>query len=147
MTTKVEKAVSGIKKSPWISFANSGGCNGCAIECAACITPKYDIERFGCILKPSARHCDILLVTGPVTKQSRDRLITIYEQMAEPRVVVAVGTCGISGGLFRYSYATDGPLDKHIPVDMYIPGCAPRPEAIINGLVKALGLLEEKVKK
>ena len=144
MKKETKRVIGGIKKSPWISFFNSGGCNGCAIECVASTTPRYDIERFGCIIKASARQCDILLVSGPGTLQCEDRLRTVYEQMAEPRVVVGVGTCAISGGLFRESYSFGKRVDEIVPVDIYIPGCPPRPEAIIQGLLKGLKLLSEK---
>ena len=127
-------------KSPWVSVFNSGGCNGCAIETFACKTPTYDIERFGIQIKSSPRHADVLLVTGPVTEQSRERLLNVYEQLAEPKFVVAVGTCAISGGVFRKGYNTAIKLDEVVPVAMYIPGCAPRPEAIIDGILKLLGL-------
>jgi Ni,Fe-hydrogenase III small subunit len=127
-----------IKKSPWISFFNSGGCNGCAIEVLALITPKYDIERFGCLLKSSARHADILLVTGPLTEQSKERLKTVYSQMAEDKYVIVVGGCACSGGIFRTGYNIKERVDEVIPVHMYLPGCPPRPEAIIDAVVKLL---------
>jgi membrane-bound hydrogenase subunit mbhJ len=128
-----------IKRSPWISFFNTGGCNGCTLECTACITPRYDIERFGCLIKESAKHCDILMVTGPVTRRCQRRLLKIYEQMNEPKKVVAVGNCTISGELFRNGYEFDKPLDEVIPVDVYVQGCPPRPEAIVKGLLEVLG--------
>ena len=130
-----------MRRSPWISFFDSGGCNGCTLEFAACTTPHYDIERFGCLVKPSARHADILVVSGPVTSQCKDRLLRVYEQMNEPKVVVAVGSCAISGGLFRESVTVEGKLSDLILVDAFIPGCPPRPESIINGILK---VLEEK---
>lgn len=127
------------KKSPWMLHFDTGGCNGCSIEVVAALTPRYDIERFGMQVRGSPRHADILVVTGPVTKQVKDRLIRIYEQMPEPKMVVAVGSCPASGCVFYNCYNVLGPLDKFIPVDAYVPGCPPKPEAIIFALVKALG--------
>lgn len=126
------------KKSPWLLHFNTGGCNGCDIEVIAALTPRYDVERFGMQLRGSPRHADILVVTGPVTKHTKDRLIRIYEQMPEPKLVVAVGSCPASGCAFYDCYNVLGPLDKFIPVDAYVPGCPPKPEAIIFGIVKAL---------
>ncbi len=126
------------RKSPWLLHFNTGGCNGCDIELLAALTPRYDVERFGMQLRGSPRHADILVVTGPVTRQTKDRIIRIYEQMPEPKLVVALGSCPASGCAFYDCYNVVGPLDKHIPVDAYVPGCPPKPEAIIYGLLKAL---------
>lgn len=128
-----------IKKSPWISLVNTGGCNGCDIECIPLITPRYDVERFGIILRPSARHADILLVTGPTTEKMKEPLKRIYDQMSGDKKVVAVGNCAITGCVFKKSYNVKQTVDEVVPVDMYIPGCPPRPESIINGIVKLLG--------
>ena len=128
--------------SPWIIHFNSGSCNGCDIEILATLTPRYDVERFGVKLKGSPRHADVLVCTGPVTHQAQDRLLRIYEQMHEPKFVVAVGSCAISGGVFRDCYNVMGGIEQLIPVDVYIPGCPPRPEAVIDGLVKLLASLE-----
>ncbi|MBN1201097.1 MAG: NADH-quinone oxidoreductase subunit B family protein [Anaerolineae bacterium] len=129
--------------SPWAIHFNSGSCNGCDIEILATLTPRYDLERFGVKLQGSPRHADILICTGPVTRQARDRLVRIYEQMPEPKFVVAVGSCALSGGVFQGCYNVMGGIDKVLPVDAYIPGCPPRPEAIIDGLVKLLTQLQE----
>lgn len=128
--------------SPWLIHFNSGSCNGCDIEILATLTPRYDAERFGVRLQGSPRHADILVATGPVTRQARARLVRIYEQMPEPKYVVAVGTCAISGGVFADCYNVIGHIDEVIPVDIYVPGCPPRPEAIIDGLVILLGKLD-----
>ena len=130
--------------SPWAIHYNSGSCNGCDIEILATLTPRYDVERLGVRLQGSPRHADILICTGPVTLQSRDRLRRIYEQMPEPKFVVAVGSCAISGGAFHGCYNVVGQIDEVLPVNAYIPGCPPRPEAIIDGLVKLLGTLQRK---
>ena len=130
------------RKSPWILHYNTGGCNGCDIEILATLTPRYDVERLGILKEGSPRHADILLCTGPVTLQSRDRLRRIYEQIPEPKWVVSVGTCSCSGGVFRGAINVVGSVDQVVPVDMYIPGCPCRPEAIIDGLAQLLGSIE-----
>ena len=128
-------------KSPWVLHFNSGACNGCDIEIVALLTPKYDVERFGIKLEPSPRHADVLLVTGAVTQQCAERLKRVYDQMPQPKFVVAIGACACSGGVFAGNYNVLGGVDKVIPVTAYIPGCAPRPEAIIDGVVKLLNAL------
>lgn len=130
------------RRSPWILHFNTGGCNGCDIEILDLLTPRYDVERLGILKEASPRHADILLCTGPVTRQARARLRRIYEQMPEPKWVVAIGTCACSGGVFRGSYNMMGGIDQVIPVDLYIPGCPPRPEAIIGGLARLLEEIE-----
>ncbi|MEM1507759.1 MAG: NADH-quinone oxidoreductase subunit B family protein [Candidatus Bathyarchaeia archaeon] len=125
-------------KSPWVFHLNTGSCNGCDIEIVAAFTPRYDPERFGCLLVGSPRHADVLLVTGPVTRQMLPRLIRVYEQIPEPKVVVAVGTCASSGSPFLGSEMVEGPVDRIIPVDAYVVGCPPRPEAIVKGVVTAV---------
>jgi NADH-quinone oxidoreductase B subunit len=131
-------------KSPWILHFNTGACNACDIEVIASLTPCYDVERFGIILKGTPRHADVLVCSGPVTRQTKDRLIRVYEQMAEPKFVVAVGTCACSGGVFRKCYNVGGGIDSAIPVSVYIPGCPASPKAIIDGVVKLLGSLKEE---
>ncbi len=128
--------------SPWALHFNSGSCNGCDIEILATLTPRYDVERFGIKLQGSPRHADVLVCTGPVTLQARDRLERVYEQMPEPKFVVVVGSCGLSGGVFQGCYGVVGSVDQVIPVNAYVPGCPPRPEAIIDGIVKLLGSLK-----
>lgn len=129
-------------KSPWIVHFNSGACNGCDIETLDALTPRYDLERFGILLKGTPRHADVLVCTGPVTRQTKDRLVRIYEQMAEPKFVIAVGTCACSGGVFQGCYCVQGGVDAVVPVSAYIPGCAVRPEAIIDAVVKLLTSLK-----
>ena len=128
--------------SPWLVHFNSGSCNGCDIEILATLTPRFDVERFGIQLQGSPRHADILICTGPVTRQARERLLRVYEQMPEPKYVIAVGSCAISGGVFHGCYNVIGHVDEVIPVDMYVPGCPPRPQAIIDGVIKLLGKLQ-----
>ena len=128
--------------SPWAIHFNSGSCNGCDIEILATLTPRYDVERFGIKLRGSPRHADVLICTGPVTRQARERLLRTYEQMPEPKFVVAVGSCGISGGVFQGCYNAVGHIDEVLPVDAFIPGCPPRPEAIIDGIVKLLAHIQ-----
>ena len=126
------------RKSPWILHFNSGGCNGCDIEILDLLTPRYDVERLGILNEASPRHADILVCTGPVTRQSHDRLIRIYEQIPAPKWVVAVGSCSCSGGVFRGGYNVIGGIDQVLPVAMYIPGCSCRPEAMIEGFAMLL---------
>lgn len=133
-------------KSPWVLHFNTGACNACDIEIIAALTPTYDLERFGVQLKATPRHADILLCSGPVTKQIECRLKRIYDQMLEPKFVVAVGTCSCSGGVFSGCYNVEGGIDQVIPVSAYIPGCPASPKAIIDGVVKLLSSLEEKKK-
>ena len=133
--------------SPFAIHFNSGSCNGCDIEILATLTPRYDLERFGVKLQGSPRHADVLLCTGPVTRQSRDRLVRIYEQMPDPKFVVAVGSCGISGGAFQGCYNIVGSLADVIPVHAFVPGCPPRPEAIIYGVVALLNSLKQPARK
>ncbi|MCL6451504.1 MAG: NADH-quinone oxidoreductase subunit NuoB [Acetobacteraceae bacterium] len=129
-------------KSPWIVHFNSGACNACDIEVLAALTPRFDVERFGLLLRGSPRHGDVLVCTGPVTRQVKKRLQRIYEQMPEPRFVVAVGSCACSGGCFRGCYNVEGGVDAVVPVAAYVPGCPARPDAIIDGVVKLLGKLK-----
>ncbi|MGD0782982.1 MAG: NADH-quinone oxidoreductase subunit B family protein [Candidatus Aminicenantales bacterium] len=128
-------------KSPWILHLNSGACNACDIEVVAALTPRFDVERFGVLLKATPRHADVLISTGPVTRQLRDRIIRIYEQTPDPKFVIAVGACAMSGCVYRGAYNIMGGLDQVIPVDVYVPGCPARPDAILDGVVKLLGTL------
>jgi len=128
-------------KSPWILHLNSGACNACDIEILAALMPRFDLERFGVQLKGTPRHADVIIATGPVTRQNRDRIIRIFEQVPEPKFVVAVGACAMSGCVYRGSYNVMGGLDQVIPVDAYIPGCPVRPDAVIDGVAKLLAKL------
>lgn len=136
-----------VKKSPWILHYDGTSCNGCDIEVLACLTPLYDVERFGMINTGNPKHADVLLITGSVNEQSIPVIKQLYEQMPDPKVVVAVGICAATGGIFADCYNVVGGVDKVLPVDVYVPGCAARPEAIIDGVVKAVGILGEKRKQ
>ena len=122
-----------------IREVDAGSCNGCELEIIALNNPVHDIERFGIHFVASPRHADMLLVTGPVTRNMELALRKTYDATPEPRLVVAAGACGISGGIFGTNYATRGGVDRVIPVDVYIPGCPPRPEALLHGIRLALG--------
>ena len=125
-------------KSLWVFHLATGSCNNCDIEVLDCLTPRYDIERFGMLLVGSIKHADVLLVTGSVNRKCIPRIERVYEQMPRPRLVVAIGECALSRGIFIQSYNCPVPLDNIIPVDVYIPGCPPKPEAIIAGLMKLI---------
>jgi ech hydrogenase subunit C len=133
-----------LKKSPWVLHYDGSSCNGCDIEVLACLTPVYDIERFGIINTGNPKHADVLLITGSINEQNIDVVRNLYSQMPDPKVVAAIGICATSGGIFRECYNVKGGVDTVIPVDIYIPGCAARPESIIDGVVAALGVLEKK---
>jgi len=135
-----------VTKSPWILHYDGTSCNGCDIEVLACLTPLYDVERFGLINTGDPKHADILLITGSVNEQNMPVVKQLYDQMPNPKVVVAVGICAATGGIFADCYNVKGGVDKVLPVDVYVPGCAARPESIIDGVVKALGILDEKQK-
>jgi Ni,Fe-hydrogenase III small subunit/Pyruvate/2-oxoacid:ferredoxin oxidoreductase delta subunit len=133
-------------RSLHVRQVDAGSCNGCELEIAATTNALYDLERFGIHLVASPRHADVLLVTGPVTRNMEIALRRTYEAAPEPRVVVAVGACGCSGGIFgEGTYAAVGGVDRVLPVDVYIPGCPPRPQAILNGLLVAMGVREARV--
>lgn len=144
-----EKAQAQIQKLLGRSLAirevDAGSCNGCELEIAALNNPVHDIERFGIQFAASPRHADLLLVTGPVTRNMELALLKTYRAMPDPKVVVAVGACGISGGIFGENYASLGSIDKVLPVDVYIPGCPPRPQALLYGILLAVGHLAERV--
>ena len=130
-------------KSPWVLHFNTGACNACDIEILAALAPRFDLERFGILQKGTPRHADVLLCTGPVTMQTEERLKQIYEQMPEPKFVVAIGACACSGGVVDGCYCIKGGIDSTLPVSAYIPGCPASPAAIIDGVVKLLGSLQE----
>jgi NADH-quinone oxidoreductase B subunit len=130
-------------KSPWVIHFNTGACNACDIEIVATLTPRYDFERLGVLCKGTPRHADILLCSGPLTRNIENQVVRIYEQMAEPKFVVAVGSCACSGGVYEGCYNILGGIDKAIPVNAYIPGCPANPQAIIDGVVKLLESIDK----
>ncbi len=134
--------IKALKKSLWVYHMSGGSCNNCDIEILACLDPRFDIERFGMTLVGSPRHADVLLCTGIINKKCVERVKEVYAQTAKPCVVVSIGACSCSGGIFRDGYQMGGPLDKLIPVDVYIPGCPPKPEAMIAGILKLLEKLK-----
>jgi Ni,Fe-hydrogenase III small subunit/formate hydrogenlyase subunit 6/NADH:ubiquinone oxidoreductase subunit I len=125
-------------RSLHIREVDAGSCNGCEVEITALSNPVYDIERFGIHFVASPRHADMLLVTGPVTRNMEIALRQTYEATPGPKIIVAVGACAIGGGIFGKSYATCGGVDAVVPVDVYIPGCPPRPEALLHGILLAI---------
>ena len=133
-----------LAKSPWMLHYDGSSCNGCDIEVLACTTPVYDVERFGIINTGDPFQADILLITGGINSQSESVVKQIYSQMPNPKVVVAVGICACTGGIFKECYNIKCGVDTVIPVDIYVPGCAARPQAIIDGVVKAVELLQKK---
>ena len=135
------------KRSPWILHYDGSSCNGCDIEVLACLTPLYDVERFGVVNTGNPKHADILLVTGSVNERNIEIIQNLHRQMPSPKVVVAVGACACSGGIFARAYNIQGCIDQVVPVDVYVPGCAARPESIIDGVVQGIAALEQKRKR
>ncbi|WP_264642770.1 MULTISPECIES: NADH-quinone oxidoreductase subunit B family protein [unclassified Symbiopectobacterium] len=133
-------------RSPWLYRINAGSCNGCDVELAttACI-PRYDVERLGCQYCGSPKHADIVLITGPLTIRVKEKVLRVYQEIPEPKVTVAIGICPISGGVFRDSYAIAGPADSYLPVDVNVPGCPPRPQAIIEGIAMAVDMWRQRI--
>ncbi|MFA4889879.1 MAG: NADH-quinone oxidoreductase subunit NuoB [Candidatus Omnitrophota bacterium] len=125
-----------LTKSIWVFHVSAGSCNNCDIEILDCFTPRFDLERFGIQLVGSVRHADALVITGAMSRKSVPLMKKIYAQAPKPVIVIACGTCSCSQHMFRESYNCLEPLDKILPVDVYIPGCPPKPEAIIDGIVK-----------
>ena len=132
-----------MKKSLWVYHTNCGACNGCDIEVINVLTPFYDVERFGVKLVASPRYADALLISGPVTRQVVPALKRLVESVPDPKLVVAIGSCAAGGGIWFDSYNVVGGVDKVLKGDTFIPGCPPRPEAIVYGVALALGLVEK----
>ena len=146
LTAKLEH-LKNIKRSFSVYRIDCGSCNGCEIEIFAAITPMWDPERFGFKLVANPRHADILVCSGPVTRQMYYPLLRAYEAAPDPKIVVAFGACGSTGGIFYDAYSVWGGIDKIIPVDVYIPGCPPHPASVIYGLGMALGIIDQKLQK
>ena len=146
LTAKLEH-LKNIKRSFSVYRIDCGSCNGCEIEFFAAITPMWDPERFGFKLVANPRHADILVCSGPVTRQMYYPLLRAYEAAPDPKIVVAFGACGSTGGIFYDAYSVWGGIDKIIPVDVYIPGCPPHPASVIYGLGMAVGIIDQKLQK
>lgn len=132
-----------LTKSLWLFHVSAGSCNNCDIEILDCFTPRFDVERFGIQLVASLRHADGLIITGAMNRKAVPHLKRVYAQAPRPCLVIAVGQCAMSQQMFKDSYNVAQPLDKILPVDLYIPGCPPKPEAIIDGIVKLINKLKE----
>jgi len=135
-----------IARSPWVVHFNCNSCNGCDIEFLACLTPMYDAERLGVVHVGNPKHADVLVVTGSVNHRNARVLRNVYNMMPDPKVVVAMGVCTSSGGIFAECYNVLGGVDQVVPVDVFVPGCPPRPEAMIDGIIKAAGILDAKAR-
>jgi len=131
-------------RSLWVYHLGTGSCNNCDIEILDCLTPRFDIERFGMVLVGSPRHADVLLVTGNMTLKNIPRVKRVYEQMAKPGWVVAIGTCSLDHGIFRESYVAPQKVCEILPVDVYVPGCPPKPEAIILGMAQLISKIQKQ---
>lgn len=136
-----------MKRSPWVMHYDGSSCNGCDIEVLACLTPVYDAERFGIINTGDPMQADILLITGGINSQNAEVVKQIYEQMPRPKVVCAIGVCACTGGIFKDCYNIKGGADTVIPVDIYVPGCAARPQSIIDGIVKSIELFQKRLEE
>jgi Ni,Fe-hydrogenase III small subunit len=135
-----------VPRSPWLYRINAGSCNGCDVELATtALIPRFDVERLGCKYCGSPRHADIVLITGPLTTRVKDRVLQVYNEIPHPKITVAIGICPISGGVFRDSYSIEGPMDKYIPIDVNVPGCPPRPQAIMEGIIKACEIWKNRI--
>lgn len=129
------------RRSPWLFHLNAGSCNGCDIEFVACLSPRYDVEQLGIKLEGSPRHADVIVVSGPVTRTTIEALQTVYDQVPDPKVVVALGSCPASCNVFAGSPSVVGPLNRVVPVDVFVPGCPPRPDTIVQGIAEAVAIL------
>jgi membrane-bound hydrogenase subunit mbhJ len=133
-------------RSPWLYRINAGSCNGCDVELATtALIPRYDVERLGCQYCGSPRHADIVLITGPLTKRVLEAAKILYDEVPDPKATVAIGVCPISGGIFRESYSICAPIDQYFPVDINVPGCPPRPSAILEGIAMAIGIWRQRL--
>lgn len=131
------------RRSPWVYVLNAGSCNGCDIEIGACLSPRYDLEQIGALRQGSPKHADILLITGPMTLRSEEAVRSIYAQIPEPKAVVAIGSCPATGNVFAGSPTVQDGVLHVVPVDVFVPGCPPRPQAILAGVQEAARLIAE----
>lgn len=137
-------AINTLTKSLWVFHLAGSPCNNCDIEILDALTPKYDLERFGIVLVGSVKHADVILLSGAFNRKSVIRAKRVYEQAPKPVVVIAIGGCACTGGIFRNSYNVEPPIGKYIPIDAYVPGCPPKPEAMISAVVKLVSKLKGK---
>ncbi|MCF8052076.1 MAG: NADH-quinone oxidoreductase subunit NuoB [Desulfobacterales bacterium] len=131
------------RRSLWMMHFCLGGCNGCSIEIMAALTPMYDLERFGILNTGNPKHTDVLLVGGSVNHRNRRTLKNLIDQIPAPRLIVAVGTCALTGGIFNEAYNIIGGANRVVDVDVYVPGCPPKPEAVIDGILSGLDKFEQ----
>ena len=131
------------RRSPWVYRINAGSCNGCDIEVAPCFSPRYDGEQIGAVLQGSPKHADILLISCPITLRTREMVKNVYQQIPSPKAVIALGSCPATGNVFSGSPTIVGSAEKVIPVDLYVPGCPPRPQAILEAIQTAAKMLEK----
>lgn len=136
-----------LAKSPWVIHYDASSCNGCDIEVLAALCPGFDAERFGVVNTGNPKQADILLITGSVNEKNKPVVQELYDQMIEPKAVIACGACACAGGIFHDCYNVLGGVDKAIPVDVYAPGCAVRPESIFDAIIEATKILQEKAEK
>lgn len=136
-----------LPRALWVYHVNCGACNGCDIEVLDVLTPYYDAERFGIKMVGSPRHADALIVCGPMTRQTAPAVRRVYEAVPDPKIVFAIGSCATGGGMWHDTYNVLGGANQVLPVDFYVPGCPPRPEAILHGVATALGLTEKEIKR
>ncbi len=142
MLSKIAKKA--FPKSLWVYHCNSGACNGCDIEILNILTPYYDVERFGIKLVASPRHADVMLISGAVTRPTLPLVKKAYDAIPDPKLVFGIGSCATGGGCWFDTYNVTGGADRVVPVNYFIPGCPPRPEAIIYGVALALGLVDKQ---
>jgi Ni,Fe-hydrogenase III small subunit len=135
-------AVNVLTRSLYVFHMAGSACNNCDIEVLDALTPRYDLERFGIVLVGSIRHADAILLSGVFNRKAAIRARRVYEQAPKPVVVIAIGACACTGHMFRKSYNWDEPVDRYIPVNAYLPGCPPKPEAMISAVVKLIAKLK-----
>ncbi|NMC14273.1 MAG: NADH-quinone oxidoreductase subunit NuoB [Chloroflexi bacterium] len=131
------------KRSPWVFRVNAGSCNGCDIEITPCFSPRYDGEQIGALMQGSPKHADILLISGPITLRTKEIVKDIYQQIPSPKAVIALGSCPASGNVFSGSPTIVGSAEAVVPVDLYVPGCPPRPQQILEAIQLAAKMLEK----
>ena len=132
-----------LSRSLFVFHMGGSACNNCDIEILDALTPKYDLERFGVVPRPSPRQSDVIIVAGTLTNKMAPAFRKVYDQMPEPRWVISMGSCANGGGYYHYSYSVVRGCDRIVPVDIYIPGCPPTAEALLYGLLQ----LQKKIRR